>query len=130
MKNIAEIVNLSKEELQKELLISDYMIEYYEEIKKEVVKRSLSGENFDGYKLKSRSSSRKISDDSLLLQLAKNFNIKIEDLYELTLLSPTKLNKKFKENKEFLEGIEGILSESITSYYLVKEKGDRSEKEN
>ena len=68
-------------------------------VRAEVERRLLAGQNVDGYKLvEGKRGPRKWSDADGIEQLFKSFRLRQDEMYDFTLISPTKAEKVFKEN--------------------------------
>ena len=68
-------------------------------VRAEVERRLLAGQNVDGYKLvEGKRGPRKWSDADDIEQLFKSFRLRQDEMYDFTLISPTKAEKVFKEN--------------------------------
>ena len=118
MKNIKE---LSIEELNQELLVADDIIKYYTEVKERALELAKQGTIFKGFVLKEISGIRKFIDVEALHKLAEEYGIDNDKLYETKLVSPAKLEKEYKNNKELIFKISKICDVS-PSYRLLKNK--------
>ena len=68
-------------------------------VRAEVERRLLAGQQVDGYKLvQGKRGNRKWSDDAAVEKLLKTFRMRQDEMYDLSLISPTKAEKLFKEN--------------------------------
>ena len=68
-------------------------------VRAEVERRLLAGQTVDGYKLvEGKRGPRKWSDADDVEQLFKSFRLRQDEMYDFTLISPTKAEKLFKEN--------------------------------
>lgn len=68
-------------------------------VRAEVERRLLAGQTVDGYKLvEGKRGARKWSDADDVEQLFKSFRLRQDEMYDFTLISPTKAEKLFKEN--------------------------------
>ncbi len=68
-------------------------------VRAEVERRLLAGQHVDGYKLvEGKRGPRKWSDADDIEQLFKSFRLRQDEMYDFSLISPTKAEKVFKEN--------------------------------
>lgn len=68
-------------------------------VRAEVERRLLAGQQVDGYKLvQGKRGNRKWGDDVAVEKLLKTFRLRQDEMYDLSLISPTKAEKLFKEN--------------------------------
>jgi hypothetical protein len=68
-------------------------------VRAEVERRLLAGQNVDGYKLvEGKRGPRKWSDADTVETLFKSFRLRQDEMYDFSLISPTKAEKLFKQN--------------------------------
>lgn len=118
MRNVKE---LTIEELNQELLLADDIIKYCTEVKERALELAKQGTTFKGFVLKEVSGIRKFTDVEALCKLAEEYGIADDKLYETKLVSPAKLEKEYKNNKELIFKISQIC-DANPSYRLVKNK--------
>lgn len=82
-------------------------------VRAEVERRLLAGQKVDGFKLvEGRRGNRKWADEAEVEALFKSFRLKADDMYDKTLISPTKAEKLFKSNPKRWEKVEAMTSRS------------------
>lgn len=68
-------------------------------VRAEVERKLFDGQDVPGYKLvEGRKGARKWADEDAVLQALKSFRMKREDIYDFSLISPTKAEKVFKDD--------------------------------
>ena len=68
-------------------------------VRAEVERKLFDGQDVPGYKLvEGRKGARKWADEGAVLSAMKSFRLKKEDIYDFSLISPTKAEKVFKDN--------------------------------
>jgi len=82
-------------------------------VRAEVERRLLAGQKVDGFKLvEGRRGNRKWSDEGEVETLFKSFRMRQDDIYDMSLISPTKAEKLFKSNPKRWEKVEALTSRS------------------
>jgi hypothetical protein len=82
-------------------------------VRAEVERRLLAGQKVDGFKLvEGRRGNRKWSDEAEVETLFKSFRMRQDDIYDMSLISPTKAEKLFKSNPKRWEKVEALTSRS------------------
>ena len=82
-------------------------------VRAEVERRLLAGQKVDGFKLvEGRRGNRKWANEAEVEALFKSFRMRQDDMYDMTLISPTKAEKLFKSNPKRWEKVEAMTSRS------------------
>ena len=82
-------------------------------VRAEVERRLLAGQKVDGFKLvEGRRGNRKWSDEAEVEALLKSFRMRQDEMYDMSLISPTKAEKMFKSNPKRWEKVEALTSRS------------------
>jgi hypothetical protein len=82
-------------------------------VRAEVERRLLAGQNVDGYKLvEGKRGSRKWVGDDAVEQLFKSFRLRQDEMYDFSLISPTKAEKVFKENPKRWAKVKDLITQS------------------
>jgi hypothetical protein len=82
-------------------------------VRAEVERRLLAGQKVDGFKLvEGRRGNRKWADEAEVEALFKSFRMRADDMYDKSLISPTKAEKLFKSNPKRWEKVEALTSRS------------------
>jgi hypothetical protein len=82
-------------------------------VRAEVERRLLAGQKIDGFKLvEGRRGNRKWSDEAEVEALLKSFRMRQDEMYDMSLISPTKAEKMFKSNPKRWEKVEALTSRS------------------
>lgn len=82
-------------------------------VRAEVERRLLAGQTVDGFKLvEGRKGNRKWADEAEVEALFKSFRMRADDMYDKSLISPTKAEKLFKSNPKRWEKVEALTSRS------------------
>lgn len=82
-------------------------------VRAEVERRLLAGQNVDGYKLvEGKRGPRKWSDADEVEQLFKSFRLRQDEMYDFSLISPTKAEKLFKENPKRWAKVQDCITQS------------------
>lgn len=82
-------------------------------VRAEVERRLLAGQKVDGFKLvEGRRGNRKWSDEAKVEALLKSFRMRQDEMYDMSLISPTKAEKLFKSNPKRWEKVEALSSRS------------------
>lgn len=82
-------------------------------VRAEVERRLLAGQKVDGFKLvEGRKGNRKWSDEAEVEALFKSFRMRGDEMYDKSLISPTKAEKMFKSNPKRWEKVEALTSRS------------------
>jgi hypothetical protein len=82
-------------------------------VRAEVERRLLAGQKVDGFKLvEGRRGNRKWADEAEVEALFKSFRLRADDMYDKSLISPTKAEKLFKSNPKRWEKVEALTSRS------------------
>ena len=82
-------------------------------VRAEVERRLLAGHKVDGFKLvEGRRGNRKWSDEAEVEALLKSFRMRQDEMYDMSLISPTKAEKMFKSNPKRWEKVEALTSRS------------------
>jgi hypothetical protein len=73
----------------------------------------LAGQKIDGFKLvEGRKGNRKWKDEAEVEALFKSFRLRQYEIYDMSLISPTKAEKMFKSNPKRWEKVEALTSRS------------------
>jgi hypothetical protein len=82
-------------------------------VRAEVERRLLAGQTVDGFKLvEGRKGNRKWADEAEVEALFKSFRMRGDEMYDKSLISPTKAEKLFKSNPKRWEKVEALTSRS------------------
>ena len=82
-------------------------------VRAEVERRLLAGQKIDGFKLvEGRKGNRKWSNEAEVEALFKSFRMRQDEMYDFSLISPTKAEKLFKSNPKRWEKVEALTSRS------------------
>lgn len=82
-------------------------------VRAEVERRLLAGQKIDGFKLvEGRKGNRKWANEAQVEALFKSFRLRADDMYDRSLISPTKAEKLFKNNPKRWEKVEALTSRS------------------
>ena len=82
-------------------------------VRAEVERRLLAGQKVDGFKLvEGRRGNRKWADEAEVEALFKSYRLRADDMYDKSLISPTKAEKLFKSNPKRWEKVEALTSRS------------------
>jgi len=82
-------------------------------VRAEVERRLLAGQKIDGFKLvEGRKGNRKWANEAEVEALFKSFRLRGDDMYDRSLISPTKAEKLFKNNPKRWEKVEALTSRS------------------
>lgn len=77
----------------------DVVEQWCKAVRAEVERRLLAGQTVEGYKLvEGKRGNRKWADAEAVEKLLKSFRMRQDEMYDLSLISPTKAEKLFKEN--------------------------------
>ena len=77
----------------------DVVEQWCKAVRAEVERRLLAGKSVEGYKLvEGKRGNRKWADAEAVEKLLKSFRMRQDEMYDLSLISPTKAEKLFKEN--------------------------------
>lgn len=82
-------------------------------VRAEVERRLLAGQNVDGYKLvEGKRGHRKWVGDDAVETLFKSFRLRQDEMYDLSLISPTKAEKLFKENPKRWAKVKDLITQN------------------
>jgi hypothetical protein len=82
-------------------------------VRAEVERRLLAGQTVDGFKLvEGRKGNRKWSNEAEVEALLKSFRMRQDEMYDMSLISPTKAEKMFKSNPKRWEKVEALTTRS------------------
>ena len=82
-------------------------------VRAEVERRLLAGQTVDGFKLvEGRKGNRKWSNEAEVEALLKSFRMRQDEMYDMSLISPTKAEKMFKSSPKRWEKVEALTSRS------------------
>ena len=82
-------------------------------VRAEVERRLLAGQTVDGFKLvEGRKGNRKWSNETEAEALLKSFRMRQDEMYDMSLISPTKAEKMFKSNPKRWEKVEALTTRS------------------
>lgn len=82
-------------------------------VRAEVERRLLAGQNVDGYKLvQGKRGNRKWGDENDVEALFKSFRLRQDEMYDFSLISPTKAEKLFKENPKRWNKVNALVTQS------------------
>jgi hypothetical protein len=82
-------------------------------VRAEVERRLLAGQNVDGYKLvEGKRGHRKWAGDDAVEALFKSFRLRQDEMYDFSLISPTKAEKLFKENPKRWAKVQDLITQN------------------
>lgn len=82
-------------------------------VRAEVERRLFAGQKVDGYKLvEGKRGSRKWADEKDAEALFKSFRLRQDEMYDFSLISPTKAEKLFKENPKRWAKVQDLITQS------------------
>lgn len=82
-------------------------------VRAEVERRLFAGQQVDGYKLvEGKRGNRKWGSDEDVEALLKSFRLRQDEMYDFSLISPTKAEKLFKENPKRWTKVKGLITQS------------------
>jgi hypothetical protein len=82
-------------------------------VRAETERRLLAGQKVDGFKLvEGKRSNRKWGEEKAVEELFKSFRMRQDEMYELSLISPTKAEKVFKENPKRWVKVKDLITQS------------------
>lgn len=83
-------------------------------VRAEVERRLFAGQKVDGYKLvEGKRGHRKWGDEAEVEDLFKSFRMRQDEMYDLSLISPTKAEKVFKENPKRWAKVTDLITQSV-----------------
>lgn len=82
-------------------------------VRAEVERRLFAGQTVDGYKLvEGKRGARKWADEDAVESLLKSFRLRQDEMYDFSLISPTKAEKLFKENPKRWAKVKDLITQS------------------
>lgn len=82
-------------------------------VRAEVERRLLAGQKVDGFKLvEGKRGNRKWGEEKAVEDLFKSFRLRQDEMYDFSLISPTKAEKLFKENPKRWAKVKGLITQS------------------
>jgi hypothetical protein len=83
-------------------------------VRAEVERRLLAGQTVDGYKLvEGKRGNRKWGNEAEVEDLFKSFRMRQDEMYDLSLISPTKAEKVFKQNPKRWAKVTDLITQSV-----------------
>lgn len=83
-------------------------------VRVEVERRLFAGQKVDGYKLvEGKRGHRKWGDEAEVEDLFKSFRMRQDEMYDLSLISPTKAEKVFKQNPKRWAKVTDLITQSV-----------------
>jgi hypothetical protein len=83
-------------------------------VRAEVERRLFAGQKVDGYKLvEGKRGNRKWGDEAEVEDLFKTFRMRQDEMYDLSLISPTKAEKVFKQNPKRWAKVTDLITQSV-----------------
>jgi len=83
-------------------------------VRAEVERRLFAGQKVDGYKLvEGKRGNRKWGDEAEVEALLKSFRMRQDEMYDLSLISPTKAEKVFKQNPKRWAKVTDLITQSV-----------------
>lgn len=113
--DITEVPPVSKEPSELSVMMSKVSLieDWCKAVRAEVERKLFDGSEVPGYKLvEGRKGIRKWADEEAVLKALKSFRMKKDDIYDYTLISPTKAEKVFSDNPSRWEKLEKLTSRS------------------
>jgi hypothetical protein len=91
----------------------DMVEQWCKAVRAEVERRLLAGQNVDGYKLvEGKRGNRKWVGDDAVEALFKSFRLRQDEMYDFSLISPTKAEKLFKENPKRWAKVKDLITQN------------------
>ena len=91
----------------------DMVEQWCKAVRAEVERRLLAGQTIDGYKLvEGKRGNRKWNSDAEVEALFKSFRLRQDEMYDFSLISPTKAEKLFKENPKRWAKVKDLITQS------------------
>ena len=82
-------------------------------VRAEVERRLLAGQNVDGYKLvEGKRGARKWGSEADVENLFKSFRLRQDEMYDFSLISPTKAEKLFKQNPKRWAKVQDLITQN------------------
>jgi hypothetical protein len=113
--DITEVPPVSEEPSELSVMMSKVSLieDWCKAVRAEVERKLFDGSEVPGYKLvEGRKGIRKWADEEAVLTAMKSFRMKKDDIYDYTLISPTKAEKVFSDNPSLWEKLEKLTSRS------------------
>ena len=113
--DITEVPPVSEESSELSVMMSKVSLikDWCKAVRAEVERKLFDGSEVPGYKLvEGRKGIRKWADEEAVLKALKSFRMKKDDIYDYTLISPTKAEKVFSDNPSRWEKLEKLTSRS------------------
>ena len=83
-------------------------------VRAEVERRLFAGQKVDGYKLvEGKRGNRKWENEAQVEDLFKTFRMRQDEMYDLSLISPTKAEKVFKQNPKRWAKVNDLITQSV-----------------
>jgi hypothetical protein len=83
-------------------------------VRAETERRLLAGQTVDGYKLvEGKRGHRKWASEADVEELFKSFRLRQDEMYDLSLISPTKAEKMFKQNPKRWAKVTDLITQSV-----------------
>lgn len=91
----------------------DMVEQWCKAVRAEVERRLLAGQQVDGYKLvEGKRGARKWGSEADVEALFKSFRLRQDEMYDFSLISPTKAEKLFKENPKRWAKVKDLITQS------------------
>ena len=113
--DLTEALTVSEEPSELSVMMSKVSLieDWCKAVRAEVERKLFDGQDIPGYKLvEGRKGIRKWADEEAVLTAMKSFRMKKDDIYDYTLISPTKAEKVFSDNPSRWEKLEKLTSRS------------------
>lgn len=113
MNQVTTLIPDDSGELADKMNAIDMIETWCKAIRAEIERRLLSGIKVPGYKIvQGKQGNRKWIDADLVEETLKKMRLKQEEMYDFSLISPTKAEKLFKENKRQWKKLEEFITRS------------------
>lgn len=113
--DITEVPPVSEEPSELSVMMDKVSLieDWCKAVRAEIERKLFDGSEVPGYKLvEGRKGIRKWADEEAVLAALKSFRMKKDDIYDYTLISPTKAEKVFSDNPSRWEKLERLTSRS------------------
>lgn len=104
----------------------DLVEDWCKAVRAEVERRLFAGEAVPGFKLvEGRRGPRKWADESAALELLKSFRLKKDEMYDFTLISPTKAEKLFSDSPKRWNKVKALVTQTEGKPSVARESDKR-----
>jgi hypothetical protein len=104
---------LTNDDLAAKMAAVDLIEDWCKAVRAEVERRLFAGQTVDGYKLvEGKRGHRKWGSEADVENLFKSFRLRQDEMYDLSLISPTKAEKVFKQNPKRWAKVKDLITQS------------------